>query len=78
MSQAQANGMSLEAFVEQVLRERSSAGLREGMRSQTSHELSFEERLSEFQTWVNSHADNTVVLAHESMERESIYGDHGR
>ena len=78
MNQAQANGMSLEAFAEQVLRERSSAGLRKGVPSQTNHELSFEERLSEFQKWVNSHVDNTVILAHEAMERESIYGDHGR
>ena len=79
MSQAQASGLSLEAFAEQVLREKSHAGLRaEATPSHPAQELSSEERLREFHAWLNSHAGNTIVLPDEAIERESIYGDHGR
>jgi hypothetical protein len=46
--------------------------------SRPAHELSFEQRRQNLQAWAQSHAGNTVVLADEDMERESIYGDHGR
>jgi hypothetical protein len=42
------------------------------------NELPFEEWMRRFTGWVTSHAGNTVVLPNEAMERESIYGDHGR
>jgi hypothetical protein len=32
----------------------------------------------EFKAWVESHTGNTIVLPDAAMERESIYGDHGR
>jgi hypothetical protein len=41
-------------------------------------ELSPEEWIRQFRAWVASHAGNTVVLPDAAMERESIYGDHGR
>jgi len=79
MSQAQASGLSLEAFAEQVLREKSHAGWEaEATPLHTAYELSSDERLREFHAWLNSHAGNTVVLPDEAMEHESIYGDHGR
>jgi hypothetical protein len=40
--------------------------------------LSPDEWLREFDAWLQSHAANTVVLPDAAMERESIYGDHGR
>lgn len=43
-----------------------------------AYERSHGEWLREFNDWVNSHEGNSVVLPDEAMERESIYGDHGR
>jgi hypothetical protein len=42
------------------------------------NELPFDEWMRRFTGWVTSHVGNTVVLPDEAMERESIYGDHGR
>jgi hypothetical protein len=41
-------------------------------------ELSSEERLDHLLKFLDSHADNKIVLPDEAMERESIYGDRGR
>ena len=71
--------MSLEAFAEQVLREKSREVAHEEVASsRAALAISVEERLREFNAWINSHAGSTVVLPDEAMERESIYGDHGR
>jgi hypothetical protein len=79
LAQAQQSGLSLEAFAQQVLSEKSRAGLWADISpSQPAYECSSEEWLREFNAWVNSHEGNTVVLPDEAMERESIYGDHGR
>jgi hypothetical protein len=43
-----------------------------------AYELPPEEWMRQFKAWMQSHAGNTVVLSDEAMERESIYGDHGR
>jgi hypothetical protein len=67
--QAQQSGLSLEAFAEKVLREKSRAEEPKG---------GVDIRLRLFQDWVASHEGNTVVLADDAMERESIYGDRGR
>jgi hypothetical protein len=75
LAQARRCGMSLEAFAESVLSEQSRTG---PTSPRLAHELSSNERLQEFNAWVKSHAGSTVVLADEAMERESIYGDHGR
>ena len=37
-----------------------------------------EEWIARFHAWVDSHADQTVVLSDEAMSRESIYDDRGR
>jgi hypothetical protein len=75
LAQARQRGLSLEAFVEGVLKEQSRT---DSTQRRLAHELSNDERLQEFNAWVESHAGNTVVLPDEAMERESIYGDHGR
>ena len=36
-----------------------------------------EEWIARFHAWMDSHADQTVVLSDEAMSRESIYGDRG-
>ena len=45
--------------------------------ARSAHEFSAEQRLQNLRAWAQSHAGNTVVLADEDMERESIYGDRG-
>lgn len=67
--QARQSGLSLEAFAEKVLREKSGA---------EEPERGADKRLRLFQDWVASHEGNSAILADDAMERESIYGDHGR
>jgi hypothetical protein len=43
-----------------------------------AHELSGEQSRQNLQAWTKNHAGSTVVLADEDMDRESIYGGHGR
>ena len=45
--------------------------------SHAAYALPPEERVREFNAWMESHAGNTVVLPDEAMEREAIYGDRG-
>jgi len=40
--------------------------------------LSAEEWIGRFEAWLASYSGTTVVLPDSTMERESIYGDHGR
>jgi hypothetical protein len=70
LAEAHARGLSFEDLVRDVLlaRQPSPAG----------NQLSPDEWLREFDAWLQSHAANTVVLPDAAMERESIYGDHGR
>ncbi len=68
LEQARAEGIGVADYVENLVRRHITPEVN----------ASSEERLRLFHDWVNSHADNTVVLPDEAMERESIYGDHGR
>jgi hypothetical protein len=43
-----------------------------------AYDLPPEEWINRFEAWVASHSRNTVVLPDTAMERESIYGEHGR
>ena len=77
LAQAQAEGLDVADYVrnlvsKQVVAATSTIYLR------PAYERSNEEWLREFNDWVNSHSGNSVVLPDEAMERESIYGDHGR
>lgn len=77
LAQAQAEGLDVADYVrnlvsKQVVAATSTTYLR------PAYERSNEEWLREFNAWVNSHSGNSVVLPDEAMERESIYGDHGR
>jgi hypothetical protein len=40
-------------------------------------ELSTEEWLLEFRTWVHSHSPATPLLSDEAISRDSIYGNRG-
>ena len=70
LAEAQARGLSLEDLVRDVLLARQP--------SPADNQLSPDEWVREFEAWVKGHDGNTVVLPDEAMERESIYGDHGR
>ena len=70
LAEAQAKGLSLDELVGNLLLSLQP--------SPPAHALSPEEWVREFRAWVASHAGNTVVLPDAAMERESIYGDHGR
>lgn len=70
LAEAHARGVSLEDLVRDVLlaRQPSPAG----------SQLSPDGWARKFEAWSQSHAGNKVVLPDAAMERESIYGDHGR
>lgn len=50
--------------------------LRTRLRAARAEETA-EEWIARFHAWVESHADQTVVLSDEAMSRDSIYGDRG-
>jgi hypothetical protein len=70
LAEAHARGLTLEDLVRDVLLARQP--------SLAANQLSPDEWAREFKAWVESHDGNTVVLPDAAMERESIYGDHGR
>lgn len=70
VAEAQSKGLSLDDLVRNIL-----LSLQPSLHAS---ELSPEEWIREFRAWVASHSGNTVVLPDDAMERESIYGDHGR
>ena len=71
LAEAHAKGLSLEDLVQDVL-------LARQLPSPVAHQLPPDAWVREFKAWVESHAGNTIVLPDAAMERESIYGDHGR
>jgi hypothetical protein len=71
LAQAEAEGMSVGEYVQHLLSGQVSA------RSVASKQ-SPEEWIRRFEAWVASHSRTTVVLPDAAMEREAIYGDHGR
>ena len=70
LAEAHARGLSLEELVRDVLLARQPPP--------ETNQLSPDDWVREFEAWVQSHAGNTLVLPDAAMERESIYGDHGR
>lgn len=76
LAQAQAQGLDIPRYVENVLRREAMAHSPAEV-FRPAAELSSEERLKHLQKFLDSHAGNTVVLPNEAMERESIYGDRG-
>jgi hypothetical protein len=71
LAQAKAEGMPVGEYLQSLLSGRVSA--RSGQ-----NKLSMEEWIRRFEAWVASHSGSTVVLPDAAMEREAIYGDHGR
>jgi hypothetical protein len=71
LAQAEAEGMPVGEYLQRLLRGRVSAGSGKST-------LSPEEWIRRFEAWLASHSGNTVVLPDAAMEREAIYGDHGR
>jgi hypothetical protein len=71
LAQAEAEGMPVGEYLQSLVSGQVSR--RSGKR-----ELSPEEWIRRFEAWVASHSGTTVVLPDAAMEREAIYGDHGR
>jgi hypothetical protein len=71
LAQAKAEGMPLGEYLQSLLSGRMSAG-------SGQIKLPPEEWIRRFEAWVASHSRTTVVLPDAAMEREAIYGDHGR
>jgi len=71
VAQAEAEGLPVNEYLQSLIGGRVSA------RSGKS-KLSPEEWIGRFEAWLASHSGTTVVLPDAAMEREAIYGDHGR
>ena len=74
LAQAEKVASAEDISVDEWLRPARERRLRE---SRPANDLSAEQRLQTLQDWAKSHAGNTIVLADDDMERESIYGDRG-
>jgi hypothetical protein len=77
LSHAEAEGVDVSDFVQNLVLERISAKPSTAEVFRPAAELTFEERREHLRKFLESHAGNTVVLTDEAMERESIYGDRG-
>lgn len=64
IAQAQARGLSVEAYLEQMIQERTI----------DTPSLSLDEWEFEFESWVNSFPD-TPALSDDAISRESMYPD---
>ena len=71
LAEAQAKGVSLDALVQDKL-----IAVQPWLPDPNA--LPLDEWVRHFEALLASNAGNTVVLADDAMERESIYGDHGR
>jgi hypothetical protein len=79
LAQAQAEGLGVSEYVRNLVHKQvATRGSVGADSSRPGRDLPPEEWVHRFEAWVASHAGNTVVLPDEAMERESIYGDHGR
>jgi hypothetical protein len=67
LAQAQARGLSLESFLEQVLAERGNA-------MAAAPKTGPEEKASAFEAWARSHPD-TPPLSDEAIRRENLVRD---
>lgn len=66
LAQARARGLSLEAYLEQVLQERS--------RTMTPSNISAADKASAFENWAHSHP-RTPPLPDEAVRRENLVRD---
>jgi hypothetical protein len=71
LAEAQAKGVSLDELVQDKLIAAQPC-------LPDPNALPFDEWMRNFEALLASFAGNTVVLPDDAMERESIYGDHGR
>jgi len=69
-AEAEAEGVPVDALIEKVL---------VANRPETGpNRLPYDEWLRRFNEFLANRPPNDIVLPDEAMERESIYGDHGR
>jgi hypothetical protein len=71
LAQAEAEGIPVAEYLQSLLSGQVSARSGDG-------KLSAEDWIGRFEAWLASYPGTTVVLPDSAMERESIWGDHGR
>jgi hypothetical protein len=71
-SQAQAHGMTLEAWLQRIVAEHAHANAQP---RSLQDELTPEEWVRQFHAWTQSHDRTTPLLSDEAISRESIYQD---
>lgn len=67
LAQAEAQGLSLQAYLERMIQEQ--------FRTVRDLPLSLQEWASELDAWVNSFPADTPLLSDESLRQETIYPD---
>jgi hypothetical protein len=78
LAQAQAQGLDVSRYVQNLLREQVLARANTTAASHPAYDLPPEEWIREFRAWAHSHtADNFPILSDEAIGRESIYEDSG-
>ena len=70
-AQAQAHGMTLQAWVEKIATERARPARPRSLQD----ELTPEEWVRQFHAWSQSHSRSTPLLSDEDISRDSIYPD---
>jgi hypothetical protein len=69
LAEAQARGISIDTLFREVLLTRQPPI--------PAEEMSAEQWVQEFKTWVRSHPADLPLLSDEAIGRESIYGERG-
>ena len=78
LAQAQARGLDIPHYVENVLRREAMAQTEASATSRPAYELPPEEWVRALRAWSQSHADaDFSILSDEAMSRETIYEDRG-
>ncbi len=67
--QAQARGVSVDAYLRSLIEEKDAA--------ESRPDLSPQEKVRLLREWTASHSLDTPLLSDEAISRESIYGERG-
>lgn len=67
-ARARERGVSVDVYLLELIDE-------EGTKSDTSSDLSSQERVRLLREWASSHSNNTPLLSDNAISRESIYRD---
>jgi hypothetical protein len=68
-AQARDRGVSVDVYLRELIDQK-------GTESETSNELSSQERVRLLREWAAGHSTNTTLLSADAIRRESIYPGH--